>query len=548
MSGLIVTTKNLFKNTGNSLIKGLRHNPYGISFSENIFNTIRTAIDMADFHSDHKTFNEALLNAYTACKDVKSIIMNSENRRNRANQAKVEHTLREFSKLLETELGIQQLMYSNLQNKPLTISGDSGEVLDKTAIAIASLNQLSDEVSRQQTDAKLFFKNLEQRALDKTERLIVDAETSLRNRLSDSHENIRSIQQSIRDELDISINRAEERIKKLVADTERKNQIFQADIKSIFQQHEEASTNRIEVRIQRAEALATNLSKQASEAKEHIENIIESESESLQTLLLNSRNSINDSIQKMSTEAAQKVRTTQTEAVGSFNSVVTQNIESINERINEKISGYDELKEKMEKAYKDKVDELETHISIVTSAVMANENLKQAKTENRVYWFLQVLGLMFMLAAIYSGSAFFSELTNIRLPFFPKPDLVIHVDGAMSTAQDPTILMFMRLSMIILLTAPAVYLLKEAAVHRHKENLYRQRGVQLATISPYLEELEKEERAAIKKELVSSFFQFHDGKADTQNVPDFLRDVKEAANIAKIVNGQPSKTKRFGRN
>lgn len=538
----------MFKNIGNSLIKGLRHNPYGISFSENVFNTIRTAIDMADFNSGQRTFNEALINAYNACKEVKSIIMSSEDRHNRGSQAKVEHTLFEFSKLLETELTIQQAMHSNLQNDNVTNYGDSDEVLDKTEIAIASLNRLSEEVSRQQTDAKLFFKDLEQRALDRTERLLDEAETSLRNRLSDNHENIRSIQQSIRDELDISANRAEARIKKLVADTERKNQIHQADLKSIFHQHEEASTNRIEVRIQRAETLAANLSKQASEAKEHIENIIESESESLQTLLLNSRNNINDSIQKTSTEAAQKVRTTQTEAVDSFNSFVTQNIESINERINVKISDYDELKEKMEKAYKDKVDELETHISIVTSAVMANENLKQAKTENRVYWFLQVLGLMFMLAAIYSGSAFFSELTNIRLPFFPKPDLVIHVDGAISTPQDPAILMFMRLSMIILLTAPAVYLLKEAAVHRHKENLYRQRGVQLATISPYLEELEKEERAAIKKELVSSFFQFHDGKADTQNVPDFLRDVKEAANIAKIVNGQPSKTRRFGKN
>lgn len=548
MAGLVITKKNVFKNTGNSLIKGLRHNPYGISFSENVFNTIRTAIDMADFNSGQRTFSKALVNAYDACKEVKSIIMSSENRHNRGSQAKVEHTLFEFSKLLETELAIQQVMHSNLQNDSLTNYGDSDEVLDKSEIAIASLNRLSEEVSRQQTDAKLFFKALEQRALDRTERLLDEAETSLRNRLSDNHENIRSIQQSIRDELDISANRAEERIKKLVADTERKNQIHQADLKSIFQQHEEASTNRIEVRIQRAETLAANLSKQASEAKEHIENIIESESESLQTLLLNSRNNINDSIQKTSTEAAQKVRTTQTEAVDSFNSFVTQNIESINERINVKISDYDKLKEKMEKAYKEKVDELETHISIVTSAVMANENLKQAKTENRVYWFLQVLGLMFMLAAIYSGSAFFSELTNIRLPFFPKPDLVIHVDGAISTAQDPTILMFMRLSMIILLTAPAVYLLKEAAVHRHKENLYRQRGVQLATISPYLEELEKEERAAIKKELVSSFFQFHDGKADTQNVPDFLRDVKEAANIAKIVNGQPSKTRRFGKN
>ena len=225
-----------------------------------------------------------------------------------------------------------------------------------------------------------------------------------------------------------------------------------------------------------------------------------------------------------------------------------ETVQNINNRIENELKEYSFLKENLSLEFSKKLKSLEAQLSVVASSTMCDQHIKQANTERRVYWSFQIMGFLFMIAAIYAGSVFFSEITNIRLPFFPKPDLVIHIDGSFSNERSPLTLMFMRLSMIILLTAPAFYLLKEAALHRHKENIYRQRGIQLATISPYLEELDKEERAAIKKELVSSFFNFHDGKADTQNVPDFLRDMKEAVGIAKSLNGQTKTvSQRFNR-
>ncbi|EOX4841969.1 hypothetical protein ACH160_002213 [Vibrio alginolyticus] len=282
--------------------------------------------------------------------------------------------------------------------------------------------------------------------------------------------------------------------------------------------------------------------------QQSLEETVSDHKESLHNFIIDNQNRLNDSIRKTSSEVVLEIQQSQTNAQQSFDEHVNELIGAINRKIDEKISIYDKQKEKMETDFKQKIEAVESLISIVTSGVMADQHIKQANTERNVYWALQVFGFLFMIAAIYSGSVFFSEITNIRLPFLPKPDLVIHVDGAIGSGQNPTTLMFMRLSMIILLTAPAIYLLKEAAVHRHKENLYRQRGIQLATISPYLEELEKEERAAIKKELVASFFQFHDGKADTQNVPDFIRDMREMVGIAKSINGQKKTMReRLGR-
>ncbi|MHC6798677.1 hypothetical protein ACYTR9_00050 [Vibrio antiquarius] len=288
--------------------------------------------------------------------------------------------------------------------------------------------------------------------------------------------------------------------------------------------------------------------KHINQTQESLENIASENKEALHRFIVDNQNQLNDAIRKASSEAILEIQQSQTNAQQSFDDHVNEIIGAINRRIDAKISSYDEKKSQMESAFKQKITALESQISIVTSGVIADQHIKQANIERRVYWTFQFFGFLFMIAAIYSGSVFFSEITNIRLPFLPKPDLVIHVDGAIGVSQNPIALMFMRLSMIILLTAPAIYLLKEASVHRHKENLYRQRGIQLATISPYLEELEKEERAAIKKELVASFFQFHDGKADTKNVPDFIRDMREIVGIAKSISGQQKTMReRLGR-
>ncbi|EHZ2779822.1 hypothetical protein K5N60_000285 [Vibrio parahaemolyticus] len=384
--------------------------------------------------------------------------------------------------------------------------------------------------------------------LKNSQTIVEEAQQSIEYRLAEANENLRSSIQSLRNELDTKTEQAERKISELVAKTARQQNVIASEIKELFSLLEEESTNRVEVRIQRAEAIATELAHKANETKQAVEEALSENKDSLHDFIVENQNRLNDVIRKASTDSSLEIQQAQTNAQQSFNKHVNENISSIEKRITEKVSTYDELKNRMERSFKEKVETLEAQISILTSGVMADQHIKQANTERNVYWALQIFGFLFMIAAIYSGSVFFSEITNIRLPFLPKPDLVIHVDGAIGAGQSPTTLMFMRLSMIILLTAPAIYLLKEAAVHRHKENLYRQRGIQLATISPYLEELEKEERAAIKKELVSSFFQFHDGKADTQNVPDFIRDMREMVGIAKSLNGQKKTIReRLGR-
>ncbi|CDT75946.1 hypothetical protein VCR26J2_370224 [Vibrio coralliirubri] len=452
------------------------------------------------------------------------------------NQATPYQLHRPLAKRLHSEV------YSFIQNIdaiPPRIIGILQDLASKLMIAIedSRTNELDEQTKEQ-------IRHL----LERNRKLLEDTQLSVQNRVDEGSEAIRSTLQSVRDELDTHANRAEIQIQNLVSKADHQNKLHRADLKESFKAYEEEAANRIEVRIQRAEGIAASLSKQATDAKELYENIISEEKESLHTFITESQSTVNDSIRKTAADASQRIQNAQTDAQESFDGHLNEIIGTINKRIDDKISHYDEMKKEMEAAFQDKIQTLDRQLSIVTSGVMADQHLKQANTERYVYWLFQVAGFAFMLAAIYAGSVFFSELTNIKIPFLPKPDLVIHVDGSLNNGASPISLMFMRLSMIILLTAPALYLLKEAAGHRHKENLYRQRGIQLATISPYLEELEKEERAAIKKELVSSFFNFHDGKADTQNVPDFLRDMKEAVGIAKSLNGQnKTVSQRFGR-
>ncbi|WP_072055504.1 hypothetical protein [Aliivibrio fischeri] len=80
----------------------------------------------------------------------------------------------------------------------------------------------------------------------------------------------------------------------------------------------------------------------------------------------------------------------------------------------------------------------------------------------------------------------------------------------------------------------AIYMLKESASHRSKENLYRQRGTQLATIGAYISDFpDEQEKMKLKTSLVNNFYSFHNGKADTSNVPDLNAQIKEIVTISK---------------
>ncbi|EGR1393611.1 hypothetical protein ACCF70_001470 [Vibrio parahaemolyticus] len=182
---------------------------------------------------------------------------------------------------------------------------------------------------------------------------------------------------------------------------------------------------------------------------------------------------------------------------------------------------------------KKEINEFETHkiaiegiLGDISHAHQSNANRIQADKEQKVADRLRVFGVVGLILVI----VFSLYLFNSYLGFFGETK----VTDAQLTSQ----WFLVRFLTITLLTGPFIYLLKESACHRSKENLYRQRGTQLSSIGAYLSELDIDERTLLKKELARNFFSFHDGKADTQNVPDFLKDMKQLVGIARSINGQ----------
>ncbi|MDV6252832.1 hypothetical protein [Vibrio sp. EA2] len=219
------------------------------------------------------------------------------------------------------------------------------------------------------------------------------------------------------------------------------------------------------------------------------------------------------------------------------------------ESVKQEVTNYKTVRQLL----KEQLDEAKEVVGTLSKKALAHEHLKQAEREAFAYWGFQGAGLLFLFTAILMSVAIFGDSLGLKLPWltwlveFSETNGAIQIQGSATVGSvSEATWFFKRISIVVLLTAPGLYLLKEAANHRAKENLYRQRGVQLASITPYLKELEETERNAIKKELVQSFFSFHDGKADTQNVPDFLRDLKETTKIIRSIDRatQPTNNKR----
>ncbi|MEI8628379.1 nucleoside recognition domain-containing protein [Vibrio sp. M60_M70] len=156
---------------------------------------------------------------------------------------------------------------------------------------------------------------------------------------------------------------------------------------------------------------------------------------------------------------------------------------------------------------------------------------KEKKTANQFRW----LGLFMMLLPLAAFILFFVGFTannnGVSSLTFVFPD---EVTGY-----------FLRFLTIILFSSPSVYLLKESAYHRGQERHYRERGLQLASIGPYLEEFTPEKRIEAKQQLMDNFYRHNEGKADTSNVPDFIKNMNEAVKLAHAIKtpsaNEPSK-------
>ncbi|MDN3697033.1 hypothetical protein QWY97_06670 [Vibrio cortegadensis] len=408
------------------------------------------------------------------------------------------------------------------------IDPQTDEQQKKIEQAEISLQTTLNELKMAQQHLANLDSELEQRVMERSQRLFEEAQRAIQNRVDDGNENIRSILQSVRDELDIRASRAEDNIKQIVNKAENQSKNHRSDISELFQILEEESTNRIQVRIQKAEAIATDLTKKVGESQQEIEDLISIQKSDLKLFTQETRNEIVNSIDNASSNGMMALQKAQSSALSSIDEKVTQNIGAINKRIDTEVQAFETKRIDMDKL-----------LEKVGLAKDADVTITQANAEEKTANELRTRGLIAMYCSILVLVLLFSEYLGLALWNDTPP----------KSLSDLTLEAFtIRFMTVLLISSPAVYMLKESAVHRAKENLYRQRGTQLLTIRGYLSDLPDKERTEVKQDLAKNFFSFHNGKTDTSNVPDFIRDMKEAVGIAKSLNGQTKTvSQRFGR-
>ena len=148
--------------------------------------------------------------------------------------------------------------------------------------------------------------------------------------------------------------------------------------------------------------------------------------------------------------------------------------------------------------------QLQIQLNLVTNETLSNRNIHQAEDEKKTADKLRTLGIFW-----------FSILSIISLSYFC---ILLFT----KTDHDLTMLIF-RWLVLLLLTIPGVYILKESSRHRSDERKYRKLGVQLATIDAYLSIFDDKEKIEIKKSLLSNFFSSEETKIDFSSVPDLLK-------------------------
>lgn len=170
-------------------------------------------------------------------------------------------------------------------------------------------------------------------------------------------------------------------------------------------------------------------------------------------------------------------------------------------------------------AFRSLFEEMKKLYKIAGDGKLSDQNIKQADEEKTAADKMRLFGVGLLFVLIGFAAWFLVLLTEL-------PANTSYLSWFLP-----------RFLTLTFCSMPAIYLLKESASHRHKENLYRQRGTQLATLGSYLADFNNDDkRMDVKSELIKNFYSFNDGKADTSNVPDFLKQMKEFAAVTKTFN------------
>ncbi|MCY9816980.1 GAG-pre-integrase domain-containing protein [Vibrio alginolyticus] len=298
------------------------------------------------------------------------------------------------------------------------------------------------------------------------------------------------------------------------------------EIRQDISQFESESINRIIVAGQGVEKTIESGSRQLDQIKESLDSISDHE-----------LNNIRQSIHEVQRRALENIRTASSDISSSFQDHLSETIDSFDKHYNSKISGINKRIDNEVSAFEAKRSDMDALLEKVGIAQDADVTITQANKELKSATWLRWTGLGFMCCSIALLIYFF----RYYIGFSDVPEGVTLPD-----LKDLGFEFFaLRFMTVILVSSPAIYLLKESATHRAKENLYRQRGTQLLTIRGYLADLSDEQRSEVKHKLAENFFSFHNGKVDTSNVPDFIKNMNEAVKLAHAIKtpstNEPSK-------
>ncbi|EHH2490390.1 hypothetical protein J7X65_001029 [Vibrio parahaemolyticus] len=356
----------------------------------------------------------------------------------------------------------------------------------------------------------------------------------LLNRQKIEQEDIESVREQLNDCVEESKRQIDEhtvelkkRLSDAVTQLQDTNKSNNADIISYIQdskkeirqeisQIESESINRIMVAGQGVEKTIESGSRQLDQIKESLDSISDHE-----------LNNIRQSIHEVQRRALENIRTASSDISSSFQDHLSETIDSFDKHYNSKISGINKRIDHEVSAFEAKRSDMDALLEKVGIAQDADVTITQANKELKSATWLRWTGLGFMCCSIALLIYFF----RYYIGFSDVPEGVTLPD-----LKDLGFEFFaLRFMTVILVSSPAIYLLKESAAHRAKENLYRQRGTQLLTIRGYLADLSDEQRSEVKHKLAENFFSFHNGKVDTSNVPDFIKNMNEAVKLAHAI-------------
>ncbi|MFH4643314.1 MULTISPECIES: hypothetical protein [Vibrio harveyi group] len=363
------------------------------------------------------------------------------------------------------------------------------------------LNTLGVLLNRQRIEQENLASVREQ--LEESKRQIDEHNVELKKQLADALQRIQDIQNSHNADM-ISYIR------------DVKN-----EIRSEISQLESESLNRIMVTGQGVEKTIESGSRQLDQIKESLDSISDHE-----------LNNIRQSIHEVQRRALENIRTASSDISSSFQDHLSETIDSFDKHYNSKISSINKRIDDEVKAFELKRGDMDALLEKVGIAQDADVTITQANKELKSATWLRWTGLSFMCCSIALLIYFF----RYYIGFSDVPEGVTLPD-----LKDLGFEFFaLRFMTVILVSSPAIYLLKESAAHRAKENLYRQRGTQLLTIRGYLADLSDEQRSEVKHKLAENFFSFHNGKVDTSNVPDFIKNMNEAVKLAHAIKAPPA--------